>query len=44
MKGAAKRPPQAVEMAAELLDFDRVSLSAVGRVGSEERYRELLDG
>ena len=31
-------------LAAELLDFDRVSLSAVGRVGSEERYRELLDG
>ena len=31
-------------LAAELLDFDRVSLSAVGRVGSEERYRELLNG
>ena len=31
-------------LAAELLNFDRVSLSAVGRVGSEERYRELLNG
>ena len=29
-------------LAAELLDFERVSLSAVGRVAPAERYRELL--
>ena len=29
-------------LARELFDFDRVSLSAVGRVGEEDYYRELL--
>lgn len=29
-------------LAGELLDFDRVSLSAVGKVGDESYYRELL--
>ena len=29
-------------LAARLLDFDQLSLSAVGRVGSEEYYKELL--
>ena len=30
-------------LAEELFDFDALSLSAVGRVRSEEEYRALLD-
>ena len=30
------------ELAREVLDFDRMSLSAVGRVRSEEDYREMM--
>ena len=29
-------------LAERVIDFSRVSLSAVGRVSAEERYRELL--
>ena len=30
------------ELAQQIFQFDRMSLSAVGRVGSEEHYAELL--
>ncbi len=40
----AVTPQEIQALAAELLDFEKMSLSAVGRVGAEERYRELLLG